>query len=360
MNNCRFIALMFVLFIYSMTTVSIASESDVSGALHQSSGDLKTLPNIANSARDVPEKIKIFVSFFLFDISSINTADQTFKTDFRLQLRWHDPRLSLKSRNDKSIPTLVELADIWHPDIRFLNSQKLEKLYDGFLEIDEFGHVNYVQRYLGEFTAKFALKNFPIDTQILSIKMGSGKHLDDELEFVFDPAGSGNYEELTIADWAITPETVQSEPITFSSIDTSTSVSIPSIIFHFKARRHSGYYTWKVIIPLTLIVLMAFTVFWIDPAELSAQVTISTASVITVVAFQFSLGYLLPKISYLTRIDTFILGSTIFVFLALAESIITSAVFIKKRDRLARRIDLLSRWLFSASFILLFFISFVF
>jgi hypothetical protein len=72
------------------------------------------------------------------------------------------------------------------------------------------------------------------------------------------------------------------------------------------------------------------------------------------------LGYLLPKISYLTIIDKFILGSTVFVFLALAESIITSAVFIKKRDRLARRIDLLSRWLFSASFILLFFISFVF
>ena len=281
--------------------------------------------------------------------------------DFSLRLKWHDSRLAVQARNQTSVPQDYALADIWHPDIRFLNSQKLEKLYDGFVEINAQGDAYYVQRYLGEFTAKFALKDFPKDTQTLSIVLGtSGEYSSDELEFVFDPSRSGQKEELTIAEWSIIPESATSAPITFSSIDTSRTVSLPSLNVQFKARRHAGYYTWKVVIPLTLIVLMAFAVFWIDPAELGPQVTISTASVITVVAFQFSLGYLLPKISYLTRIDTFILGSTIFVFLALAESIVTSAVAAKKHTAAARKIDMWSRWLFPISFIFLLLISFVF
>ncbi|MBN1482597.1 hypothetical protein EH223_11175 [candidate division KSB1 bacterium] len=354
--------LLFALTVVSLNFVTVAcigSEHDTSSTLYPPSLDLKKPPSEMLQLGE--EKIKVFVGFFLFDIASINTAEQTFKADFSLRLQWHDSRLTLKSRNEKSMPAHYGLADIWHPDIRFLNSQKFEKLYDGFVEINDQGDVSTVQRYVGEFTTKFALKDFPIDTQMLSIILGtSGRYSSDDLEFVFDPSRSGTQEELTIADWSITSESAQNAPMTFFSIDTSRSVSLSSLSFLFKARRHAGYYTWKIVVPLTLIVLMAFAVFWIDPAKLGAQVTISTASVITVVAFQFSLGYLLPKISYLTRIDTFILGSTIFVFLALAESIVTSAVAAKKHAAVARKIDLWSRWLFSASFLLLFFISFVF
>lgn len=348
-----------VLFLNFTAVACIGSEDDASSALHHPALDLKKPPSEISKLGE--QKIKISVGFFLFDIASINTAEQTFKADFSLRLKWHDSRLALNARNQKLMPEDYALADIWHPDIRFLNSQKLEKLYDGFVEINDQGDVSTVQRYVGEFTAKFALKDFPIDTQTLSIIMGtSSQYLSDDLEFVFDSSRSGIKEELTIADWSITPASAQSSPITFTSIDTSRTVSLPALNFKFKARRHAGYYIWKVVIPLTLIVLMAFAVFWIDPAKLGAQVTISTASVITVVAFQFSLGYLLPKISYLTRIDTFILGSTVFVFLALAESIVTSAVAAKKHTAAARKIDMWARWLFPASFILLFFISFVF
>ncbi len=345
-----------------LTVVGIGSEGNASSALYRPSVDLNTAPpGLANVSQHSGERFKIFVGFFLFDISSINTAEQTFKADFSLRLKWHDSRLASKSRTAQSMPQDYKLADIWHPDIRFLNSQKLEKLYDGIVQVNDQGNVYLVQRYLGEFTAKFALKDFPKDTQTLSIVLGtSGRYSSDELEFVFDPSRSGQKDELTIAEWSIVPEPATSSPILFSSMDTSRTVSLPSLNVQFKARRHAGYYTWKVVIPLTLIVLMAFAVFWIDPAALGPQVTISTASVITVVAFQFSLGYLLPKISYLTRIDTFILGSTIFVFLALAESIVTSAVAAKKHTASARKIDLWSRWLFFSSFIVLFLVSFLF
>ena len=53
---------------------------------------------------------------------------------------------------------------------------------------------------------------------------------------------------------------------------------------------------------------MSWAVFWINPRYLPAQVGVSTSAVLTLIAFQFSLGYLLPKVSYLTRADRFVMG----------------------------------------------------
>ncbi len=45
---------------------------------------------------------------------------------------------------------------------------------------------------------------------------------------------------------------------------------------------------------------------------------------LTLIAYRFLLGGMLPRISYLTRLDYFLLGSTVLVFLALVEAACTS------------------------------------
>ena len=138
-----------------------------------------------------------------------------------------------------------------------------------------------------------------------------------------------------------------------ATIDSAHIRNLSSIKFTFSAIRHVGFYIWKIFIPLGLIVIMSMAVFWIDPKELGSQMTVSTASVITLIAFQFNLGYLLPRVSYLTRMDDFILGSTILVFLALAESIYTSTLGSKRKLARARKIDQWARYLFSSIFLIL-------
>ena len=98
---------------------------------------------------------------------------------------------------------------------------------------------------------------------------------------------------------------------------------------------------------------MAGTVFWIDPSEMAAQLGISTASVLTLIAFQFSLGHLLPRISYLTRADKFVLGSTILVFLALAEATITGRIAKSGRQELSLKIDRWSRLIYNVLFVVI-------
>ena len=57
--------------------------------------------------------------------------------------------------------------------------------------------------------------------------------------------------------------------------------------------------------------------------QIGAQIGISTATIFTLVAFRFSLGHLTPQVSYFTRLDKFVLLSTILVFIALAGAVAT-------------------------------------
>ena len=72
---------------------------------------------------------------------------------------------------------------------------------------------------------------------------------------------------------------------------------------------------------------------------------------LTLIAYQFVIGDELPRLSYFTTLDKFIVGSTILVFLALVESVATSYLVTSDRASLARRLDRTCRWGFPLAFL---------
>jgi hypothetical protein len=119
-------------------------------------------------------------------------------------------------------------------------------------------------------------------------------------------------------------------------------------VFTFVGERISRHYFIKYIIPLILIVAMSWVVFWIDPAEAASQLGVSVTSVLTLIAYHIALTSKLPDISYLTRMDLFIFGSTLLVFSSLIEVVITSRLANGGRLVLARWIDTVCRLAFPA------------
>ena len=103
-------------------------------------------------------------------------------------------------------------------------------------------------------------------------------------------------------------------------------------------------------VPLTLIVFMSWGVFWVDPRRLESQLGLSATAILTLIAFQFAIANLVPRVSYLTRMDKFTMLSSILIFLALIEAIITA--YCAKKDLIHRAIiiDRFSRFLFPLSF----------
>ena len=70
---------------------------------------------------------------------------------------------------------------------------------------------------------------------------------------------------------------------------------------------------------------------------------------LTLIAYRFLLGQSLPPVSYLTRLDYFLLGSTILVFIALMQVTLTSTMAEEKGLSINRT----SRWAFPIAFIFL-------
>jgi hypothetical protein len=64
-------------------------------------------------------------------------------------------------------------------------------------------------------------------------------------------------------------------------------------------------------------VSLSWSAYWID--DLSSQVQISITTILTVIAFAFSISLSLPKVPYLTFIDAFFLDCLVFVFFTAIE-----------------------------------------
>jgi hypothetical protein len=58
-----------------------------------------------------------------------------------------------------------------------------------------------------------------------------------------------------------------------------------------------------------------------------------------------------PKLPHLTRLDEFIIGSTLLVFLALAHEVATFRLLRMRRPDLAFRVDRIGRTAFPAAFV---------
>ena len=115
-----------------------------------------------------------------------------------------------------------------------------------------------------------------------------------------------------------------------------------------------------MIVPLVLIVAMSWIVFWIDPKESGTRISVAITTMLTLIAYRFAVGTDLPKVDYMTRLDFFILGSTVLIYATLLQAVITTSMAKSGKLFEAREVDVWCRWLFPGSFIVLALESLVF
>ena len=124
--------------------------------------------------------------------------------------------------------------------------------------------------------------------------------------------------------------------------------------------RQATYYILKVIIPLCLIVIMSWLPRWIDPEQIGTNIGVSTSAFLTLVAYLFAITVLLPRVSYITRMDRFILLSTLTVFAGLIQTVFNTVLIRGKRLQRAERIDRWSRFVYPILLALVLGYSFLF
>jgi cadmium resistance protein CadD (predicted permease) len=114
-----------------------------------------------------------------------------------------------------------------------------------------------------------------------------------------------------------------------------------------------------MILPLVLIVAMSWIVFWISPEMAATQISVSVTSMLTLIAYRFMVDALVPRVSYLTRLDLFILGATLLVFFTLIQAVGATKLAKEGRLPLAEMIDRRCRIIVPVVFVGWFFWSLV-
>lgn len=295
---------------------------------------------------------EISVGMWIVDITSIDSAQQTFTAEIAAVLRWKDSRLAHTGKGIVRYP----LEQIWHPRLSIVNeTNSVSRKFPDSVEVDPDGTVTSRQLYAGAFTQPLRLQSFPFDRQTFRVQLVAVRYQSNEVMFVPDQVwiqdglkGAGGISpSVTLPDWTI--EKWEVKPLVYAL---APRHQYSSYAFEFTASRNVEHYLLKVILPLVLIVISSWAVFWIDPINASSQVSIAMTSMLTLIAYRFAIDSQLPRLPYMTRLDAFILAGTLLVFLSLIEVVVTIILDNGQKKKRAKRIDGFCSVIFPAVFLL--------
>jgi len=299
-------------------------------------------PAIAQESLEAPREVRI--ALLLADLSAVHDADQSFSADVLMAASWRDPALAGGSNEVRNL----DLADVWHPTLLVYNRRAVTESLPSTVTVQPDGTVTYLQRFTGDFSARLDLREFPLDSHEFYVWVVSPARVGTPGTLVPETnIAALRNQDLSVSDWIIGEATLTSEAFRMAPgapENSGVKLTVP-------ATRRVTYYTIQVLIPLVAIVLMAYTVFWVAPTVIPTRVGVVVTTMLTLIAYRFMLANHVPRLSYLTRLDWFMLGATVLVILTLFAMAGTAYLMSRERQTVVQKIDRIGRLLYPIVFV---------
>jgi len=251
------------------------------------------------------QPINASVGVKLQQITGVDQKAENFSAVVSTLIAWNDPALAYrpdececesKVLTTKEFVTYVTNEGIVWPAFTYLNQQNNRWIQNDFVVIQPNGDARYFERFTTTFQAPdFDFRQFPFDTQSFFIRVDSLYPIDYVTFTASDFTEIGS--QLGEEEWYITDHEVDviAEP-------GSTGKDTASFIFRFYASRHLAFYIYRILLPLGLIILVAWITFFMD--DYGKRVDATTANLLLFIAFNFTIAGDLPRLGYLTFMDT--------------------------------------------------------
>lgn len=291
-------------------------------------------------------------------IEDVDTVRQEFTCQFFLGVSWEEPQLKYSTKDQDEI----EWDKCWDPRIYFQNvveiinmtssTRLIRPLYDGNPSVQ----VSY--RVKGRFKTLFDLKDFPFDKQRLEIRIVS-KWADTVVQFKessYNPGHISCRKFLCEHEWILYKHVIKTESCTAddctndhslavnpnsSSSDAQCRLRISAasgpftlvkkgiikkalkderpltfsvFTFSFSIRRKFSFFITNVVVLLALISFLALGPFCVPQSEIGDRLSIIFTLLLTAVTFKFVVSQSLPKVSYQTLLDQYVLCCIVYIF----------------------------------------------
>lgn len=268
---------------------------------------------------------KIHVLFTNIDVIELRDIDDkkgTFSAEFYLSIKTtFTPKNGQKIIDFISFPNTARSNNDQQQLIKYsLVDEKNNEYMDGF----NFNHRLY--KVSGQFTFHPELKNFPFDSQALSISIQAKQN--NESILIQPPSVDVRDEDFLSQDWKITQQYVGVDQDIITSLKGyGEKVRItPFYKFNFTwimERKFVDYFL-KVLIPVLVLCIISYVAIFIPLDHFEATAGIQVTSILAAIALYFSVEK--PVTSYATLSDWVFLLTYILIMLMLSLSIIYSVL----------------------------------
>ena len=278
----------------------------------------------------------------------------------------------LKFTNDsaKSGWTNEDIANI-----EYINAHESEigSFADEVQEIKSIGADRYYLTgyHQGDFYFNPDYTSYPFDEQVLNITIENSLIPENELELVIDTA-SFVASKSSPRHYGLSKDLLDNKSINFN-IDKSEITSETGIYnsnfgdpeFPSESRysrinvsviinRSFVPFITTLIIPMAIILLLVYFVFFIPADKIDIAAGLTVTSLLSAIAFQLSVNGDLPDIGYIIYIDKVFYSCYFLIAITMAQSLYTfylDKTEIPEKVQLAKRIDIISRYLFPFIFV---------
>ncbi len=298
--------------------------------------------------QDVKKPLEISVGAVLVDFARINAREESFDVQGYLNLSWRVPSLAGKGKRR------MFRDELWAPNIDFVNALEPVKVQnEAAFHVADDGTVEERVRFSGKFASPLDLKRFPLDEQHLEVHIEPFERTVDEVIFRVNQARVGRYDSAFLSDWEIGDVHARTTTSRHTPLDQTRARFTLVIEIH----RRSTFYVWRVLLPLILLVVASWGVFWVDPTQLQPQISTVVAVLLSIVVFNITIDFALPKVAYFTFIDSHALVSYFFMLMSIAAVFLTHHRLNRRGVEAARAVQHKARVAFPVSYLIIFLIE---
>ncbi|HIK02294.1 TPA: hypothetical protein H1012_00415 [archaeon] len=251
---------------------------------------------------------EVNVGTYVLNIGEYDVAKGSYKADFYLWFEW---------TGSKS-PENFEI----------MNGRIEEKK----LIYDETGYLFY--RIHANLYDKVNVKDYPLDKQLISIKIENELLSADEMVYVPLDNDSGYSEDMDLSGWEISGAKSEVRNTYYKNFDDRYSRYTYSIEL---ARPISAFY--RMLIPILFIGLSTWLCFFIPLHKLDEKLILGGGTLISAIAFHIYLTDPLPSIGYLTLADKYMISLYALILPVLVSMIIVERLVVGQKHQAAEHIN---------------------
>ncbi len=189
------------------------------------------------------------------------------------------------------------------------------------------------------------MRRYPFDAQRLEAIFKVFGFDSSEVVFEAEPTPvDPSWQEVRISQWQLVG--IRSSTSEHIAPPSGKRGASSTFTVRMEVQRNSFFIVRLVVIPLTLIVVLSWSVFWMDRSSLGDRISVSFLGILTAVAYQFVVSGILPHISYFTLMNAFVNLSFLTMCATVVINLVVGAYDKKGKSDVGDLIDYRCRWIF--------------